>query len=143
MGSPGCVANAISVCSTTDSDVMSSFTNISATTDVCAAGSSITSSVSSSNTAISTKSGTSMSAPYVTGLTALLREAGCSTADEIESVLESTGTPITNTRSGGIHTKPRVNALAAVEACLPEQPNRCMPLIIPGEMPDEASILCL
>lgn len=65
--------NIVSVASTTSTDALSSFSNYGATSvDLGAPGSSIYSTVSSSDTAYATYSGTSMATPHVSGALALL-----------------------------------------------------------------------
>jgi subtilisin family serine protease len=73
--SPGRVAAAITVGSTTTSDARSSFSNIGTCVDIFAPGSSITSSWATSDTATATISGTSMATPHVVGATALYLQA--------------------------------------------------------------------
>ena len=73
--SPGRVAAAITVASTTTSDARSSFSNVGTCVDIFAPGSSITSSWATSDTATATISGTSMATPHVTGATALYLQA--------------------------------------------------------------------
>lgn len=70
--SPARVNDAITVGSTTDQDKRSSFSNKGSCVDIFAPGSDITSAWIGSNTATNTISGTSMSAPHVTGIAALL-----------------------------------------------------------------------
>jgi len=72
--SPGRVASAITVGSTTTSDARSSFSNFGTCLDIFAPGSSITSSWNTSDTATNTISGTSMATPHVTGVAALFLE---------------------------------------------------------------------
>ncbi|MEK6371816.1 MAG: S8 family peptidase [Acidobacteriota bacterium] len=69
--SPARVAAAITVGSTTSTDVRSSFSNYGSCLDIFAPGSSITSSWSTSDTATNTISGTSMATPHVAGVAAL------------------------------------------------------------------------
>lgn len=69
--SPGRVAAALTVGSTTSTDARSSFSNIGTCLDLFAPGSSITSAWSTSDTATNTISGTSMATPHVTGVAAL------------------------------------------------------------------------
>lgn len=69
--SPARAANAITVGSTTSSDVRSSFSNYGTCVDIFAPGSSITSTWSTSNSATNTISGTSMASPHVAGVAAL------------------------------------------------------------------------
>ncbi|MCA1591655.1 MAG: S8 family peptidase [Acidobacteria bacterium] len=73
--SPARVAAAITVGSTTSTDVRSSFSNFGTCVDIFAPGSSITSAWSTSDTATNTISGTSMATPHVTGVSALYLQA--------------------------------------------------------------------
>jgi aqualysin 1 len=69
--SPGRVAAALTVGSTTSTDAKSDFSNIGTCVDIFAPGSSILSSWSTSDTATNTISGTSMATPHVVGVAAL------------------------------------------------------------------------
>jgi subtilisin family serine protease len=69
--SPGRVAAALTVGSSTSTDAKSDFSNIGACVDLFAPGSSITSSWNTSDTATNTISGTSMATPHVAGVAAL------------------------------------------------------------------------
>ncbi len=69
--SPSRVSQALTVGSSTNTDARSSFSNFGTCVDLFAPGSSITSSWSTSDTAISTISGTSMASPHVAGAAAL------------------------------------------------------------------------
>src|SRR5829696_8249679 len=69
--SPGRVAAAITVGSTTSTDAKSDFSNIGTCLDLFAPGSSIQSSWYTSDTATNTISGTSMATPHVAGVAAL------------------------------------------------------------------------
>jgi subtilisin family serine protease len=69
--SPARVAAAITVGSSTSSDVRSSFSNFGTCVDLFAPGSSITSAWATSDTATNTISGTSMATPHATGVAAL------------------------------------------------------------------------
>jgi hypothetical protein len=120
ISSPGCISTAVTVGSTTKSDVISSFSNMSSFVDVLAPGSSILSSItivpSSNTTTYAFFNGTSMATPHVAGAIAAIRSACPSaTADAIENALKSTGTPITDMRSGGTQTKPRIRVDLAVQ----------------------------
>jgi len=70
--SPARVANAITVGSTTSTDARSSFSNFGTCVNIFAPGSSIRSAWYTSNTATNTISGTSMAAPHVAGVAALI-----------------------------------------------------------------------
>ena len=114
---PGCISSAITVGSTTKLDAVSSFSNMSANVDVLAPGSSITSSINPTPS-FGVLSGTSMATPHVTGAFAAIRSACPSaTVGDIEGILKSTGTSITDTRSGGTHVKPRIRVDVAVRLC--------------------------
>src|SRR5215213_1492151 len=69
--SPGRVAAAITVGSTTSTDAKSDFSNVGTCLDIFAPGSSILSSWYTSDTATNTISGTSMATPHVAGVAAL------------------------------------------------------------------------
>jgi subtilisin family serine protease len=115
---PGCVSTAVTVSNSTKTDTVGFDSNISTVTDLFAPGSNITSSVPPTpNFAV--MSGTSMAAPHVTGAFAAIRSACPSaTVGQIEDALKSTGTPITDNRSGGTFTKPRIRVdLAVQQAC--------------------------
>ncbi len=128
MGYPACISTSISVGSTTKSDTVSSFSNVSASTDVWAPGSDICSSVNAGGvgsnrpcgTGYGFANGTSMAAPHVTGAWAVMKSKnGFASVASIESALEASGRSIRDTRSGGIWTKPRIDldgALARISA---------------------------
>ncbi len=73
--SPARVSAAITVGSTTSSDVRSSFSNYGSCVDIFAPGSSITSAWNTSDSATNTISGTSMATPHVAGAAALYLQA--------------------------------------------------------------------
>jgi hypothetical protein len=125
ISTPGCISTAVTVGSTTKADAVSSFSNMSAVVDLlapggasggsCAFGASnigILSSVATSPLATGSYAcfvGTSMATPHVAGAIAALRTAcPTKTADQIETALKNTGLSVTDTRSGGVQTKPRI-----------------------------------
>ncbi|HLT12290.1 MAG TPA: S8 family serine peptidase [Micromonosporaceae bacterium] len=73
--SPARVPAAITVGATTSSDARASFSNFGSCLDIFAPGQSITSAWYTSNTATNTISGTSMAAPHVAGVAALILSA--------------------------------------------------------------------
>jgi hypothetical protein len=134
ISAPGCISTALTVGSTTKVDAVSSFSNMSAVVDVlapggesggtCAFGANnigILSSVAASP--LSTGSyacfvGTSMATPHVAGAIAALRTAcPTATATEIETALKNTGLSVTDGRSSGVQTKPRIRVDLAHSAC--------------------------
>lgn len=127
MGAPGCISTAVSVGSTTKSDVVSSFSNSADILNLLAPGSNILSSIPGGS--YSFKSGTSMATPHVTGAWAVLKQAKPNaTVTELLKALVSTGKSVTDTRSGaGNRVKPRINLLSAVNSisfcpnCLPDR----------------------
>jgi subtilisin family serine protease len=92
--SPARAVNAITVGSTTTTDARSTFSNTGTCVDIFAPGSSITSSWIGNTTAISTISGTSMAAPHVAGVAAvLLGRFPSSTTAEVGVMLRTSATP--------------------------------------------------
>jgi subtilisin family serine protease len=72
--SPAGASGAYTVASSTSSDAKSSFSNFGSCVNIYAPGSSITSAWHTSNSATNTISGTSMAAPHVAGVAALIYE---------------------------------------------------------------------
>ena len=113
VGAPACISSAITVGSTTKptvtaGDSIASSSNMSSLVDLLAPGVGINSSIPGGG--FDTKSGTSMAAPHVSGAWALLeqKDAG-NTVSSIEQLLQMTGTPVTDNRTGGTVTKRRIN----------------------------------
>ena len=86
--SPAREPSAITVGATTSTDARSSFSNFGKCLDIFAPGSSITSAVSTNDTATATWSGTSMASPHVAGVAALVLEsAPSSTPSQVASAI--------------------------------------------------------
>ena len=120
VGSPACVSSAISVGSTTKADAVSWFSNAAPFLSLFAPGESINSSVPGGGFEIA--SGTSMAAPHVTGVWALMRQAApTASVTTILNALRSTGLPITDNRfwAPGTTTVPRVRAFQALGSLAP------------------------
>ena len=121
ISSPACISSAISVGSTTDSDAISSFSNIASIVSLLAPGTGIESSVTGNG--FSSWSGTSMAAPHVAGAWALLTEQNpAASVAQILGALQSSGKPVRDMRFGGTVTKPRVRigaASAVLEGAVP------------------------
>ena len=99
--SPARAANAITVGSTTSTDARSTFSNTGTCIDIFAPGSSITSAWIGNTTAISTISGTSMAAPHVAGVAAvLIGRFPTSTPAQIATMLRTSATPNVVTSAG-------------------------------------------
>jgi aqualysin 1 len=73
--SPARVPQALTVAAVTNADAQAGYSNFGGCVDLYAPGSSITSAGHSSDTAVATFSGTSMAAPHVAGVAALLMQA--------------------------------------------------------------------
>src|SRR5262249_43999595 len=97
---------------------ISDFSNISPLLSLLAPGSSILSSVPGGSFDI--YDGTSMAAPHVSGAWAILRQAMPSaTLDQLLTLFQQTGVPITDTRYGAGLTKPRIAVAAALDIQCP------------------------
>ncbi len=112
---PACVHAAVAVGAVTKGNVIAAFSNSDAEVDLLAPGVSILSTGAAHSTAV--LSGTSMAAPHATGSAALLLALDPNLdADQVESLLKSTGAPIFDARNA--LTFPRLNDLAAMNALL-------------------------
>ena len=119
---PGNCNNVVSVASTTRQGARSSFSNYGNLIDVSAPGSDIASTVNTGSTTPSTEgyslmSGTSMAAPHVAGVVALMQAAagGGLSPSQVEQVLKSTARALPGNCSGGCGAG-IVDANAAVAA---------------------------
>lgn len=116
---PGCVSTAVTAGGITDTDSPPADTvvfNMHSLVDLLAPAQGVTSSAIGGGYA--TASGTSIAAPMVAGAFALCKSVHPSlTADQIETILETTGILVTDTRPGGLHTKPRLQMEAAIAVC--------------------------
>jgi subtilisin len=115
LSTPACVSSAISVGSTSKTDVVSWFSNVAPSLSLFAPGESITSSVPGG--VYIALSGTSMAAPHVAGTWAIMKQAvpGASVSTILQS-LQQNGLPIADTRLLGTATIPRVRILRALAA---------------------------
>ncbi|HEX4813698.1 MAG TPA: S8 family serine peptidase [Nonomuraea sp.] len=109
VASPACISTAITVGATDDSDALASFTNRGPLLDVLAPGVNIRSAVPGGTYA--DKSGTSMAAPHVAGLFALMKQAfPANTVQQSLERLRSTGTSIRYDAGGTAVATPRIDA---------------------------------
>jgi subtilisin family serine protease len=115
---PACIASAISVGATDESDEVAWFSNVSADLDLFAPGTLIYSSVPGG--LFENLEGTSMAAPHVAGAWAVYRQAfPTATVDEALANFVDTGVPITDWRSGETKPRIRVGAALGVESPIP------------------------
>lgn len=102
VSAPACVSNVVAVGSSgnlSGPEEVSNFSNISpAMVNLVAPGEDITSAVPNNDTGI--QSGTSMSAPHVTGAFALLKQRTGTTTDNIQIALTETGETVPDNRIG-------------------------------------------
>jgi len=123
---PACISSIVSVAATSRAGVVSSYTDISRTTDFFAPGGEIGNCVVSSvqSNAFGAICGTSMAAPHVAGAAAVLKQIRpAASACRIEEALKMTGLPTADTREGGVFTKPRIRVdLARARLLAPTAP---------------------
>lgn len=113
VGAPACITAAVTVGSTTKTDGISSFSNISSLVDLLAPGSSINSSVTSSG--FGSKNGTSMAAPHVAGALAVLKaRSTTATVDHLVAALQNSATYITVPGTSPSLSLGRINLNAAL-----------------------------
>lgn len=118
ISTPACISTAISVGNTTTSDTVHASSNAADFMSLFAPGSDITSSVPGGG--YQSWYGTSMAAPHVAGAWAVLKSRASElTVDQGLSVLQDTGVLVTDTRSGGSVTRPRLQLDAAIDALEP------------------------
>jgi hypothetical protein len=123
LAAPACISSAVSVGSTTGGlttteEVSPFFSNSASFLSLLAPGSGINSSVPGGG--FDSKNGTSMAAPHVAGAWALLEgQKPSASVNSILSALQSTGTPVTDTRASDGVTKPRINISDALAELSP------------------------
>jgi subtilisin family serine protease len=111
ISAPACISSAISVGTTTKSDLVANFSNSAPILSLLAPGVVITSSVPGGGFAA--LDGTSMAAPHVAGAWAILKsQKPSASVSESLTALVNMGKPITDPRNG--LTKPRIQVDAAV-----------------------------
>jgi len=117
ISAPACVSTAVSVGATTKDDQVADFSNVAPFLSLFAPGDEIISSYPGGQFAVA--SGTSMASPHVAGAWAILKQAKPSaTVDEVLQAFTDTGVMITDTRAGGVTTKPRIQVDLALLALL-------------------------
>jgi subtilisin len=115
IGTPACVAAAISVASTDLNDHVSTFSSVASFLDFYAPGNGIYSSLPDDTYGY--RQGTSMSAPHVTGAWAVIKsKVPRARVDFVYQVLAKTGVPVDDQRAGGSVTDiPRIQLDDAID----------------------------
>jgi hypothetical protein len=118
MMSPACISSAVSVGATDKTDHVTWFSNIAPFLSLLAPGDEITSAVPGG--LYESVSGTSMAAPHVAGVWAILKHAvPAASVTTLVEALRETGRPVADTRPGGTVTTPRVNVYEALASLIP------------------------
>lgn len=117
VSAPGCISSAVSVGSSTDSDLESSFNNWSPTLQrLFAPGSSIYSSTGASDSSYASWNGTSMATPHVTGAWAILKQALASgSVTDFLNWLRTTGASIKSVCDSYSQAIPRIRVDKALQ----------------------------
>ncbi|MDD5340060.1 MAG: right-handed parallel beta-helix repeat-containing protein, partial [Candidatus ainarchaeum sp.] len=116
---PACIKSALSVGATDDSDAIATFTNRNNQLDLLAPGVGIIA-TDYSSTGHTTKSGTSMAAPHVSGLTALMNQyylaeyGRMPTPHQLELVMKRQGAPVLDSTGRNPLAYPRIDAITSV-----------------------------
>mgnify|MGYP000184203106 CR=1 FL=1 len=116
--SPSSTPSAITVGSSVSNDSRSSFSNLGTCLDIFAPGSSITSSVSTSDVATAVYSGTSMASPHVAGAAALYLQVNpTATPAQVTTALTSNSTlnKITNAGTGSVNRLLNISFIGGVQ----------------------------
>jgi hypothetical protein len=117
MMSPACISSAVSVGAIDKSNQVTWFSNVAPFLSLFAPGDEITSAMPGGD--YESVSGTSMAAPHVTGVWAVLKHAvPDATVTTLLEALRETGRPIVDTRPGGVVTAPRASIYEALASLI-------------------------